>query len=108
MAELFRLSDAKPMRTPMEVGAIYSKEQCPSIPIAAPYQEACGHALWPSLITRPDVMFPVGTLARFVQNPAEAHWTALKRVIRYLYTTRDLYLVLRGDGEKVEGSVDAD
>jgi hypothetical protein len=108
MAELFRIVDAKPIWTPMETGAVLSKDQCPSEPIKAPYREACGHVLWPSVVTRPDISFAIGILARFVQNPAEAHWAALKRVMRYLYTTRGLWLVLGGSNNRAEGFVDAD
>jgi hypothetical protein len=108
MANRFELADAKPVWTPMEVGAVLSKDQCPTEPIRAPYQEACGHVLWPAIISRPDVQFAVGLLARFMQNPAEVHWAALKRVMRYLYTTRDLWLTLGGGAGGLEGFCDAD
>jgi hypothetical protein len=82
--------DAKPVHTPMNVGEIFAKEQCPQKPIDAPYQQAVGHVLWPAVVSHPDIQFAVGILARFTHNPAESHWNALKRLIRYVYTTRTL------------------
>ena len=43
-----------------------------------------------------------------MKNPAMSHWNALKRVIRYLYTTRDLWLVLGNGSDEVIGFTDAD
>ena len=108
MAARFGLTDAKPAYTPLESGAVLSKDQEPDDPINVPYQEACGHVLWPAIMTRPDVQFAIGLLARFTKNPAQAHWTALKRLIRYLYTTRDLWLHLGGKEHIIEGFTDSD
>ena len=48
------------------------------------------------MISRPDCAFVVSTLAQFVQNPAKIHWDALKRVMVYLGTTKDLWLTFGG------------
>jgi hypothetical protein len=37
--------------------------------------------------TRPDISFAVSKLSRFVSNPEDTHWHALKRVLRYLKGT---------------------
>ena len=34
--------------------------------------------------TRPDILFAVSKLSRFVSNPGDIHWGALERVLRYL------------------------
>eukprot|EP00253_Pinus_taeda_P034579 PITA_34579 len=39
--------------------------------------------------TRPDISFDVGILSRFIQKPCEGHWSAVKRVLRYLKGTQD-------------------
>jgi hypothetical protein len=51
IAMCFRLTDAKPLYTPLEPSAILNKEQAPPVPIDAPYLEACGAILWPSIIS---------------------------------------------------------
>jgi hypothetical protein len=104
----FNLTDVKPVYTLMEMNALYTKDQCPAYPINDPYQEACGSALWAAVISRPDIQFAVGILVRFMQNPGEVHWNAIRRVIKYLYTTRDLWLTMGGRDKFYEGYADAD
>ena len=78
MAKRFQLEDAKPVYTPIDTGAVFSMDQCPEKGIDVPYQEACGHVLWPAVTTWPDMQFTVGILARFMKNPAQSHWKALQ------------------------------
>src|SRR5271170_7223801 len=115
MVEKFGCSDAKPVYTPMEFGAQYSKKQCPASPKQlyemrnVPCGEAIGSALWTGVISRPDVNAPVGILAQFIQNPGPAHWEAVKRVMKYLGTTKDLWLEFGGKGSEVPvGFCDSD
>jgi hypothetical protein len=42
--------------------------------------------------TRPDISFVVGILSRFMQRPCEGHWSAAKRVLKYLKGTQDFGL----------------
>ena len=37
--------------------------------------------------TRPDILFAVSKLSRFVSNPGDDHWMALEIVMRYLKGT---------------------
>ena len=108
MAKRFNLTDAKPVHTPMEAGADYSKAEHLKKPTNAPYREACGHLLWPAMIARPDVLFAVVHLAQFVANPSESHWKALKRVMKYLHTTKDYCLTLGGTTTAMRGYTDSD
>jgi hypothetical protein len=34
--------------------------------------------------TKPDILFAVGILSKFMQKPCEGHWCVAKRVVRYL------------------------
>ena len=115
MVEKYGLSNAKPISTPMEPNAQYSIEQSPSTPNQAarmkgvPYSEAIGSVLWPVVVSRPDAAYAVGILSQFMQNPGQIHWEALKRVIRYLGSTKGLWLTFGGKSEKVlKGFCDAD
>jgi hypothetical protein len=51
------------------------------------YQSAIGGLMYLSMSTRPDITYAVGNLARFSSKPTKTHWTALKRVLRYLKGT---------------------
>ena len=57
-----------------------------------PYMSAVGSLLFLALLTRPDIAFAVGVLARFNSNPGMAHWKAVKHLFRYLKATIDLEL----------------
>ena len=74
-----------------------------------PYAEAIGSVLWPVIVSQPDAAFAVSTLSQFIQNPGPAHWEALKRVIVFLGSTKDLWLTFGGRSKlAVEGFCDAD
>ena len=99
----------------MEPGAQFSNEQSPSTPAqpmrmqGIPYAEAIGSVLWPVVVSRPDAAFAVSTLSQFIQNPGQAHWEGVKRVISYLGSTKDHWLTFGGRGKTlVEGFCDAD
>jgi hypothetical protein len=92
----------------MDSGAIFMKDQCPKTPINALYQEACGSVLWAAMVICPDILCTIRILSHFITNPAEVYWNALKCVIKYLYTTKDLWLKFGGHDQTLEGYTDAD
>ena len=99
----------------MEPGAQFSNEQSLSTPAQSmrmrgiPYAEAIGSVLWPVVMSRLDAAFAVSTLLQFIQNPGQAHWEGVKRVISYLGSTKDHWLTFVGRGKTlVEGFCDAD
>ena len=51
------------------------------------YQSLVGSLMYLSVCTRPDLTYAVGILARFSSKPNRSHWTAAKRVLRYLKGT---------------------
>jgi hypothetical protein len=115
MVEKFRLTNARPVSTPMETGAHFTIDQCPSTlnqsarMHGVPYSEAIGSVLWPVVVSRPDAAYAVGILSQFIQNPGPAHWEGLKRVINYLGSTKNLWLTFGGQRETlIEGFCDAD
>ncbi|KAK9717645.1 hypothetical protein QE152_g23611 [Popillia japonica] len=48
------------------------------------YQSAIGSLLYVARATRPDIAQAVGILCQFCSKPNKSHWTAAKRVMRYL------------------------
>ena len=42
--------------------------------------------------TRPDILFAIGILCRFMQKPCEGNWSTTKRVLKYLKRTQDFGL----------------
>ena len=69
-----------------------SKERADMRPRQATYMAVVGALLWLASFTRPDLTHAASVLARFVSNPAHAHFVAMQRVLTYLHNTRDLGL----------------
>jgi hypothetical protein len=114
MLERFALTDAKPYRSPMVPGIVYSKDDSPSSPQEAarmekvPYREAIGSLMYASVATRPDISFAVAALSQFLDNPGEVHWEAVKRILRYLSGTKDFVLTYGNECHNLIGYTDAD
>ena len=53
------------------------------------YMSAVGGLLYLTMTTRPDIAYPVGVLSRFMSCPGQDHVRAAKRVIGYLFRTKD-------------------
>ena len=56
-----------------------------------------GSLMFLAVATRPNIAFTVYRLGSFMSNPNMSHWTAAKRVLRYLSGTRDYGLTYRTD-----------
>lgn len=53
-----------------------------------------------SQYTRPDISFAVSSLARFNTKPSMTHWTEVRKVWKYLKTTRNLKLTIKFDSSQ--------
>lgn len=51
------------------------------------YQQMIGSLMYAMTLTRPDIAFALGYLARYMSNPAIRHGQAVKELMRYLRTT---------------------
>ena len=86
--------------TPAATGVIYTKLDCPSAPEERAKLDAAGETveLYHSLVqacnylcvmSRFDLTYALGKLSKYVANPGAVHWTALKRLLRYIQGTLD-------------------
>ncbi|XP_071686900.1 uncharacterized mitochondrial protein AtMg00810-like [Rutidosis leptorrhynchoides] len=82
----------KPSRTPVETSA---KLTATGPPVADPtlYRSLAG-ALQYLTFTRPDISYAFQQICLFMHDPHEAHFSALRRIIRYVQGTLDLGLQL--------------
>ncbi|KAI3764505.1 hypothetical protein L2E82_14514 [Cichorium intybus] len=111
----FKMQDSKRGFLPIPHGTILSKSQCPNTRTElermkhVPYASAIGSIMYAMLCTRPDVSCALSMTSRYQQNPGEAHWTAVKNILKYLRRTKDMFLVYGGLEEslKVKGYTDA-
>lgn len=111
----FNMADCKPVSTPSDTNQKLSIDMCASSKedqeamSNIPYQEAVGSLLYLVQGTRPDIVFAVNDVSRYNSNFGKAHWTAVKRIFRYLQSTIDLRLVYSKTGNRtLIGFSDAD
>ena len=104
------MQDSKPTGTPVDVNAKLQPATNQADPVKqTEYQSAVGSLMYLAVSTRPDIAFTVNILARFNSNPQKEHWTALKRVLRYLKGTLNHGILYKQDGsDKCIGYSDAD
>eukprot|EP00253_Pinus_taeda_P011468 PITA_11468 len=86
------------------------EEDMSRVPYAA---SAVGSLMYAMVFTRPNIAHAVGVLSRFMSKPGKEHWTAVKRVFRYLRGTNDYGLCYQGRPRLdkvlyIHGFVDAD
>lgn len=75
------------------------------------YQALVGAIMYLMLGTRPDLAFAITSLSQFASAPSESHWTALKRVMRYIRSSTDLAITYSArdcDELSLSGYTDSD
>ena len=85
----FGMTECNPLSTPMEQNLKLTSIEGKEFEDATKYRQLVGSLNYLTT-TRPDISFVVGILSRFMQKPCEGHWSAAKRVLRYLKGTQDL------------------
>jgi len=110
----FSMHDSKKGCVPMTPGMALSKSQCATSDMEIanmsriPYASAIGSIMYAMICTRPDVAYALSMTSRYQAKPGEAHWTAVKNILKYLRRTKEMFLVYGGkDGLSVQGYSDA-
>ncbi|XP_066373905.1 uncharacterized mitochondrial protein AtMg00810-like [Miscanthus floridulus] len=93
------MAECKPCVTPMEEWLKLTKASTMAKVDATLYQ-SIGSGLRYLVHTRLDIAFTVGYVGRFMEDPREDHWAAVKRLLRYIKGTMDHGIVF----PKISGS----
>ncbi|CAI7880543.1 unnamed protein product [Closterium sp. NIES-53] len=107
----FGFTYSSPQSTPLPTG--HSLSAPPSDESVVPsglYPELVGCLMYLMTCTRTNLAYPLSLLARYVapDRHRKVHWDAAKRVLRYLYSTSGMGLVLGGRARVVlTGHIDA-
>uniref|UniRef100_A0AAV1THK6 Reverse transcriptase Ty1/copia-type domain-containing protein n=1 Tax=Peronospora matthiolae TaxID=2874970 RepID=A0AAV1THK6_9STRA len=83
----FGMDECKATASPVDLSTrlVASSE---AAKIDVPFREAVGALMHFTTATRPDIAHAVGYVSRFMENPQQEHWTAVKRIFRYLQGTK--------------------
>ncbi|KAJ9547497.1 hypothetical protein OSB04_020040 [Centaurea solstitialis] len=103
----FRMDESKKGFIPMQHGIVLSKAQCPVSSEdqdkmkSVPYASAIGSIMYAMLCTRPDVAYSISVTSRYQQNRGEAHWVAIKNILKYMRQTKEMFLVFGGSEDEI-------
>ena len=106
--ERFGMQDSNPVATPLDPSAKLVPLPDGEASADVPYATAIGSLMYAAVGTRPDIAFAVQALSQFNARPSNAHWTAVKHVMRYLKGTRHLGLQFGATTLDLVGYSDAD
>ena len=68
------------------------------------YAQLIGSLMYLALATRPDISYVVNRLAQFTLSPKTVHWTAVKRIFRYLKQTKNTALIYGGEDAEINNT----
>ncbi|XP_043286933.1 secreted RxLR effector protein 161-like [Venturia canescens] len=100
------MQECKPNSVPADPNAPLSNEQSPvndeeKVSMQEmPYREAVGCLMFAAILTRPDIMYAVSQVSRFLNNPGKEHWKAVKRILRYIQGTK--YMGIKYSGSHID------
>lgn len=86
----FGMDDCHPVSTPLDrhfqMSPLSHSNECKRAG-NVPFREAVGSLMYLVTGSRPDIAYAVGVVSRYLENPLEIHWNAIKRIFRYLKGT---------------------
>eukprot|EP00253_Pinus_taeda_P009660 PITA_09660 len=83
----FNMQECKATITPTVMRLKLSKEDNNKDFDPSLYKSIVGSLMYLTA-TRPDIMFAVSLISRFIERPKEAHWQVAKRILRYVKDDR--------------------
>jgi hypothetical protein len=106
--ERFGMENSNAVCSPMVTGTKLSKHDQGNEVDSTQFKQIIGSLMYLTA-TRPDLMFAVNMIARFMEHPVETHMMAAKRILRYLKGTMELgILYKKGESRKLLAYSDSD
>ncbi|XP_050897081.1 secreted RxLR effector protein 161-like [Lathyrus oleraceus] len=85
------MDDANPVGTPMECGSKLSKHENGEIVDPTLYKSLVGSLRYLTS-TRPNILYVVGVVSRYMEAPTTTHFKTAKRILRYIKGTTNFGL----------------
>ena len=104
------MTNCKPVPTPMSsIEKMSQHDGSPLGPRDSTNYRSTVSALQYATLTRPDLAFAVNRVCQYLHAPTTVHWSAVKRILRYLKFTEDTGLLIRKKSPLIiSGFSDAD
>ena len=102
------MKDCNAVKNPIVPGTKLSKNDARSRVDATLFKQVVGSLMYLNT-TRPDLMYGVSLISRFMTNPTENHWLAGKRILRYLKGTIEFGIYYKkGESIIIVSYIDSD
>ncbi|KAL3645031.1 hypothetical protein CASFOL_010211 [Castilleja foliolosa] len=102
------MENSNPVSTPCITGLKLSKEGEGKLVNPTMFRSLIGNLMYLTA-TRPDIMFSVSLISRFMEKPYSNHWEAAKRILRYVKGTIDYGIFYEKNAYiKLSGFTDSD
>lgn len=110
----FRMIICKPISTPIAIGTNLSKEDQEYNIDSIIFRRLVGSLMYLTT-TRPDIMYAISLISRFMDTSKKSHWQVGKRILRYiartidngiLYSTTNNFELTRYTDSNFTGSID--
>ena len=85
----FGMQDCNAIKNPIVPGTKLSRNDAGTKVDATQFIQVVGSLMYLTA-TRPNLMYGVSLISRFMANPTKTHWFAAKRILRYLKGTTEL------------------
>lgn len=95
----FAMSESKPVQSPIVPGSKLNKDVEGTAVDDTYFKQIVGNLLYLTA-TRPDIMFSVSLISRYMSKPTEMHLQAAKRILRYLKGTTSYGIFYKKGGEE--------
>jgi len=106
--EKFKMSNCNPVNTSIATGMKVSREGNGDFVYSTLFKSLVGSLRYLTII-RPDIVYGVGLVSRYMETPKESHWLAAKRILRYIEGTLNLGLFFTyGETAELVGFSDSD
>nr|GEV83000.1 hypothetical protein [Tanacetum cinerariifolium] len=100
------LSNCNPVSSPMVTSSSLSLDDSTAFSNHVKYRQVVG-SLQHVTLSRPDIAFAVNKVCQYMHAPTENHWSAVKRILRYLHgTVKHGVLICRSSGSTFQAFTD--
>jgi len=104
----FAMAESNPVSSPIVPGVKLNKDD-QGVQVDESYYRQIVGSLMYLTTTRPDMMFSVSLISRFMSRPTELHLQAAKRILRYLQGTTNFGILYKREGmDELHAFTDSD